>query len=79
MLEPSRGDSPLLIRALRHGWKIPAELREKIVAVLCEITSDPKARPRRRNGSAGGLSPARRLGWRSRATTSDVAGRHRTR
>jgi len=61
MFEPSRSDSPLLIRALQHGWKIPAEMREKVVAVLCEITSDPKARPRERTAAARALLQASRV------------------
>jgi hypothetical protein len=61
MFEPSRSDSPLLIRALQHGWKIPAEMREKVVAVLCEIASDPKARPRERTGAARALLQASRV------------------
>jgi hypothetical protein len=61
MFEPSRGDSPLLIRALQHGWKIPAEMREKVVAVLCEITSDAKARPRERTAAARALLQASRV------------------
>jgi hypothetical protein len=61
MYEPSRSDSPLLTRALQHGWKIPAEMREKIVAVLCEITSDPKAKPRERTAAARALLQASRV------------------
>ncbi len=61
MYEPSRSDSPLLIRALQHGWKIPAEMREKVVAVLCEITSDTKARPRERTAAARALLQASRV------------------
>jgi hypothetical protein len=61
MFEPSRSDSSLLIRALQHGWKIPAEMREKVVAVLCEITSDPKARPRERTAAARALLQASRV------------------
>jgi hypothetical protein len=61
MFEPSRSDSPLLIRALHHGWKIPAEMRDKVVAVLCEITADPKARPRERTAAARALLQASRV------------------
>jgi hypothetical protein len=61
MFEPSRSDSPLLTRALQHGWKIPAEMREKVVAVLCEITSDPKAKPRERTAAARALLQASRV------------------
>jgi hypothetical protein len=61
MFEPSRSDSPLLIRALQHGWKIPAAMREKVVAVLCEITSDPKAKPRERTAAARALLQASRV------------------
>ena len=53
MFAPRRSDSPRLIRALPRGWRIPAEMRgETMVAVLCEIASDPKARPRERTGAA---------------------------
>jgi hypothetical protein len=61
MFKPSPADSPLLIRALRQGWDIPAEMREKIVAVLCEITSDPKAKPRERTSAARALVQASRV------------------
>jgi hypothetical protein len=61
MFEPSRCGSPLLVRALQHGWKIPTEMREKVVAVLCEITSDPKARPRERTAAARALLQASRV------------------
>ena len=61
MFEPSRSDSPLLIRALLHGWKVPAEMREKVVVVLYQITSDAKARPRERTAAARALLQASRV------------------
>jgi hypothetical protein len=61
MFEPSRSDSPLLIRALQHGWQIPSEMRAKVVAVLCEITTDAKARPRERTAAARALLQASRV------------------
>jgi hypothetical protein len=61
MFEPSRSDSPLLIRALRQGWDIPAEMRETVVAVLCQITGDAKAKPRERTSAARALVQASRV------------------
>ena len=61
MFEPSRNDSPLLIRALRQGWDIPAELRGKVVAVLCEIASDANAKARERTSAARALVQASRV------------------
>jgi hypothetical protein len=61
MFEPSRSDSPLLIRALQHGGTIPAEIREEVVAVLGAITADPEARPRERTAAARALLQASRV------------------
>ncbi len=55
MYQPSRSGSPLLIRALQRGLKIPAKVREWLVLVLCENTSDPKARPQERAAAARAL------------------------
>jgi hypothetical protein len=61
MFDPSHPDSPLLIRALQQGWNIPAEMRAKVVAVLCEITSDEGAKPRERTSAARALVQASRV------------------
>lgn len=61
MLEPSREDQRLLIRALRQGWDIPAGLRAQIVAVLGEIISDKGATRRERTSAARALMQASRV------------------
>ena len=69
-------------RALQPGWRIPAEMRQKVVAVLCEITSDATARPRERTAVARALLQASRVDLDAiraaqEAQDGDLAGRLR--